>query len=356
MKKKEIKEKLNMAFKEETPNLSESIIKACESEEQFAPEIELKPSVKRFNFRRFASVFACLALFVIGLVAGYFIPQGEKISQVETSLFIDVNPSIEVQLDENNTVLQINALNTDAEEVLKNLKLKGVEMDTAINAIIGSLYVNGYLTAENNSVLVSVDTKNKDNTEVLVNGVSNKISQVLKSANVNLSVIAQDVENSDYLKERADEHGISIGKMHLIDKMMDMELVDGGFDEEDIPDLAKMPIKDLNFLYSVNPIHKNKGEKPPQEVIVGEVGGYIEKESALQAVLKTISLDESEVEWYELRVHPQGDNNQRKMVYSITLKKKNSNELLRYEVDPKTGLVTASGMVGTPPPPPPSGD
>ena len=68
MKKKEIKEKLNMAFKEETPNLSESIIKACESEEQFAPEIELKPSVKRFNFRRFASVFACLSSNIVTLI------------------------------------------------------------------------------------------------------------------------------------------------------------------------------------------------------------------------------------------------------------------------------------------------
>ena len=66
---------------------------------------------------------------------------------------MDVNPSIELRINNAEKVIAAEALNEDAEIILEDMKLRGVDVDVATNALIGSMVKNGYLSELSNSIL-----------------------------------------------------------------------------------------------------------------------------------------------------------------------------------------------------------
>ena len=71
---------------------------------------------------------------------------------------MDVNPSIELRVNKAEKVISAEALNKDAQIILEDMKLKGVDVDVATNAIIGSMVKNGYLSELSNSILLTVES------------------------------------------------------------------------------------------------------------------------------------------------------------------------------------------------------
>ena len=76
--------------------------------------------------------------------------------RVESVIGIDVNPSIELSVNRNDKVLKAEPLNSDAEEILDNMDLEHVDVDIAVNALIGSMVRHGYLSDLDNAILVTV--------------------------------------------------------------------------------------------------------------------------------------------------------------------------------------------------------
>ena len=81
--------------------------------------------------------------------------------RVDSVIGIDVNPSIELSVNRNEKVLQANPLNEDAETILDDMNLKNVDLDIAVNALIGSMVRNGYLDELDNAILVTVSNENE---------------------------------------------------------------------------------------------------------------------------------------------------------------------------------------------------
>lgn len=333
--RKQLKEKIKNAFAGETPDLRERIISACENETQLSENREStknKKSRKTVAFRRVAAVAACLVLFASGLMAGYMIPEKQSAVSVETLVYLDVNPSLELSLDEYNRVVYCTAINDDAKNVLSGMNLEGVELNTALNAIVGSMYVKGYLNKTDNSMLISVDTKDSDNTNGFLSYITDKVNKVFSDSDMECSIIAQGVKSDESLKQRAEEQGVSVGKMHLLDKMIDSM---DEFDESSISYLSEMSIKELNLIYSEKPNKENK-PKPDDELIYGNVGGYVDKDEALHSVLTVLGVTVDEVEKYNILVLPDHKSNAR-VFYSITLKLTGDNAVYKYRVDCETG-------------------
>ena len=61
---------------------------------------------------------------------------------------LDVNPSVELSINRKERVLKADALNEDARTILQGMDLKGVELNVAVNAIVGSMVSNGYLDSD----------------------------------------------------------------------------------------------------------------------------------------------------------------------------------------------------------------
>ncbi|MGN1061449.1 MAG: PepSY domain-containing protein [Candidatus Coproplasma sp.] len=335
---KDLKNTIKNAYESETPDLRENIICACQNQTQASDFSSEQPAVaiakkQPYLFRWIAAVASCLILFAVGLLIGRILPKSNPVAIAETCVYIDVNPSLELSLDEDNTVLTCTAANADAEIILNGMTLEGVKLKTALNAIVGSMYVNGYLTSDDNSMLISVDTNDTSNTSVFLSYITNQVNEVFANSEMECAIIAQGVKVDDDLKRRAEEQGVSVGKMHLLDKMVGSV---NDLDENDIPELARMSIKDLNLIYSSKPEEDNK---PKDEIISGSVPVGITADEALNAVLKEIGKTIDGVEEHHIFFLP-SKLGESKTVYAVTLKFYGDNKIYKYEVDCHTKEVT----------------
>ena len=300
-----------------------------------------------FIIKRVSLVAACFLLFVVGISLGVFFNDLNISSEsdINTRIYLDVNPSIELQLNDEDKVVSCIALNDDAEEIISELDLENVNMNTALTAIVGSMYVKGYLSTTSNSILVSVDSE--ENNNALLVDISNKINNIFEKSGMECSIIAQNVEIDRELENRAKENGISAGKMHLVDKMINE--IDG-FSENDRPSLSGMSIKELNLMYSKRPEPKDDGHDPfDNDVTSGEIGGYLNDEAVINAIVEASDLDYEEIERYFVRAKLAPGNEERKMLYEAKVILKSGNELL-FEVDCATGEIIKLDSSVVPPP------
>lgn len=154
---------------------------------------------------------ACLALAVLsGGVAGY---QNRRVDSV---IGIDVNPSIELSVNRRDKVLRAEALNEDAREVLDDMDLEQVDLDIAVNALIGSMVRHGYLDDLDNAILVTVANKDTEKAAVLRQDVVIDIEASLEEHKVQAVVYDQQALDRSEVQELAKEYEISYGKAYFL--------------------------------------------------------------------------------------------------------------------------------------------
>ena len=103
-----------------------------------APQEAAEPERKIAAIRRWgrtASTAAAACLVVLALAGGAHVYSANRVDSV---IGIDVNPSIELSVNRRNRVLEAEALNADAENILDDMELENVDLNVALNAVIGS--------------------------------------------------------------------------------------------------------------------------------------------------------------------------------------------------------------------------
>ena len=333
---KNIKDKVKTAFENETPNIKSKVLTSIENEVQLPCDAVEKPRSISTLFKRIAVAVSFCLIFVVGIVSGYFIPKNSDDSvplSAENFVYLDVNPSVELSLSSDNLVVSCTAGNSDAEKILQGLNLSGVELNTALSAIVGSMYVNGYLSLEENSMLISVDGVSEEKTTELLSLITQKVNKVFENSEVDCSIIAQSVKGNSELVNKAKDNGVSIGKMQLIDKLI------GSFDEFDetsVSNLSKMTIKELNLIYNNKPSDDESGGI--NDIVSGILGGYLDENGALSAVKEFLEITSSEIENYSVRIKPSiiGGIS---LKYQVIVTLKSGSEY-KFEVDCKTGDVS----------------
>ncbi|MBO5315048.1 MAG: hypothetical protein J6B48_01305 [Clostridia bacterium] len=344
MRKQSLKKMISESFRADTPDLGNSLMNSCEKETQeplLQPTQDKRLSKNKTNFRvvfsRAYAVAACLALFFFGILIGNFMQldaDPSATATAQTCVYFDVNPSVELCLDEKNKVINCIAGNEDARVVLAGLKLEGVDMNTALTAIVGSMYVNGYLAEYSNSILISVETNKSEKTAMLLSEITAKINTVFEKSEMECSIIAQSLKVDDDLKQRAEENGISVGKMHFLDKMAEGF---GGLSENAIKKLSELSIRDLNLIYS----QKHGDEiKHPEDFVSGSVNVAISSEEATNAVIKEMDKTADDVECSRTFFLP-SKTGESKVVYAVVVMFYDDPSVYKYEVDCQTGEVVS---------------
>ena len=74
---------------------------------------------------------------------------------VDATVSLDVNPSVEIQVNRKDQVLEVTPLNEDGKRVIGDMDFSGSDLDVTVNALIGSMLQNGYLSELANSLPVS---------------------------------------------------------------------------------------------------------------------------------------------------------------------------------------------------------
>jgi len=157
-----------------------------------------------------APIAACLVLVIIASgVLTWF--SGENYQTV----YIDVNPSVSLEINRFGKVSAVNYVNTDAEIALKGVKLKGKGAEDALENIIIAYDNAGYFS-EDAELYISAVEKNKK-TEKLLNKLAKHAEKIKgsKKYSVNVSKLTKEE------KESAKEYGISPGKYKVISAIIE---------------------------------------------------------------------------------------------------------------------------------------
>ena len=181
-------------------------------------------------------VAACVALVLV--VGGIFYYRGNLM--VDSLVDLDVNPGIELLTNQKNRVLEAYATNGDGDKVLSGMDLHNVDLQVALNAIVGSMVQQGYMTKDTKGVLVTVQNKDQKKADNLRKLVVKEMEIALSTEDMNAAVFHQVISSqNNNASAFARKNNISLGKavfvLNLANKARSL----------DAKELAKMKISEI---------------------------------------------------------------------------------------------------------------
>lgn len=241
LNREQIERSLHAAVDALTPNVLEHMDIASVAQDKPGPAGE-PDQIARLRRRMWTAVLvpaACLCLVVTG--GGMFHYHRQNL-QVESVIGIDVNPSVELSINRKERVLDVKALNADADVILDEMDLKGVDLNVAVNAVVGSMVTHGYLDEVDNAILVTVSNDSVSKARRLRTSVVEDIAATLKANQVEAVVYDQQVIADEGISALAEQYGISYGKAYFLKELIDQN---DGLTMEDMEELADMTIEEI---------------------------------------------------------------------------------------------------------------
>ena len=334
----ELERRLRTALDHAAPNDLEGVLSRCETGKGTVIDMTNAVETKKKK-RRWAplAAAACLALVLVGGGGGYYYYSANN--AVASLVSLDVNPSIQLEVNKNEKVLSATPMNDDGAEILDGMDLKGTQADVAMYAIIGSLLQHGYVDELANSILITVEDDDQARGEKLQQELTAQADAALANAQVNGAVLAQTLQNSEELSQKAQEYGISTGKAALI-----QAIVEGSNNTKTFEDLVGLSINELNLLYTAQaPLEgqtsgneQNTGAANAAPITTSgsaSQSAYIGLEAAKEAALKHAGVSASDATFVEAEY----DYDDGRMVYEVEFHVKGTE--YDYEIDAQTGAV-----------------
>ncbi len=237
MTNEELNNKVKSAFKNIAPDNFQRIL--SDSKMQKGSVVNMTTN-KRFNVKKLAAVAAALVVLVVGIAFIVLNPVGDNIV---STVSIDVNPSVNIQLDKDERVIDVIPFNEDGKKIIGTMDFKGSDLTVTINALVGSMLRNGYLSEITNSVLVTVEGDNHEKNEAIQKKVEDEIEAVLQGGTFQAAIVEQEIlDADDKIEAFAKKHGISESKAEFVHALA-KELTQYTPEQ-----LAKLSINELNIL------------------------------------------------------------------------------------------------------------
>ncbi len=260
MKNKKTEKRVAESFRHAQPDVYRSVAEQCPTRERVARKSHVGLGWK-------LSTCTLALLLVVAIVFGGVAMWGGKGNDtvaVAASVTLDVNPSIDIQLSNakgrdgsaDYRVASIKGNNADGVGIIGSMDLKGVQLEVAVNALIGSMLRKGYIRADANSVLVSVDSDSQAVYDQIVSTVCNEITIKMRESQIDASVVSQWIKETDANETLAAQYRISVGKAQLINKI----LANKGEENYTAEQLSKLTINDLNIILSGLTVTDTTGE------------------------------------------------------------------------------------------------
>ena len=199
-------------------------------------EIHSNDSLKQKTFQRIISkkkqsmpiyykVAPVLVLFVVVIFSGLYYSPKSYIS-------IDINPSIEINLNIFDKVIGVNASNEDGKTIVENIDLKHLFYIDALEKLDNSQAFNEY---SDQNIEITVVTKNTENSEKMIENIN--ACSFSKQGN-NVTCFSENEE----VKEAALKYNISFGKYRAYLELLE---VNPNITIEDIRDLSMKTIREM---------------------------------------------------------------------------------------------------------------
>ncbi len=311
--------KIKQAYANAVPDICGVILSECERKE--GKVIVMTEEKKKRGFIKYLMAAASLVL-VLG--AGALLTNVYRLNYaVSSTVSLDVNPSIQITVNEKERVLEVKALNKDGGIVIGDMDFEGSDIDVTMNALIGSMLRKGYLNELANSILISVDNNDPAKGEQLQEKLTEKVNELLESDGFFGAVLGQTIRENGNLQQLAEQYGITQGKAQLIQQILDSTT--GHTFEE----LAPLTINELNLIISTGTSSVEK---------VSSLGyasdkAYIGEDKAKETAFAHAGVSGQDILFYEMDM----DLEKGVMVYEIEFKCGGFE--YEYDIDAQTGEI-----------------
>lgn len=230
--------KIRQAYENAVPDIRDVILADCrqgKGQVIVMEETRRKASAGRY----FMAAAACLIL----LVGGGFGWSAYRLDhRVASTVSLEVNPSVQILVNEKERVLEVKALNEDGAIVIGGMDFSGSDINVVVNALIGSMLRNGYLNELANSILISVDNEDPVKGAALQEELTREVNELLASDGFLGAVLSQTITENGSLQQQADQYGITPGKAQLIEQILNST------HRHTFEELVPLSINELNLL------------------------------------------------------------------------------------------------------------
>ena len=194
-------------------------------------------------------IYYALPIFILAMVMVGFVA-----TQPANSLTMDVNPSIEIVTNRLDRVVEINPLNKDADDLLREFNPKNKNLEDTVNDLVDLMILTGHIKGgADNFVMITVDDDSMDSN--LVRKVNRAIAAMLENKQIEATVLNQAIARSEDGRKLT---GVELAASRL-------EGLDGDMDGET---LANMTVRQL--------IHYSKDQNIPIESLFRVAAGTID--------------------------------------------------------------------------------
>lgn len=306
MNEKQLNEKIRTAVEHAAPDKLDTILSSVSEKKGVTA---MTKTTKRKPIFAFAAAAAAFAL-CVGLL-GY---NGHIANATDSIITLDVNPSIKIETNRKDKVLEVNALNADAKTVIGEMDFKGASLEVTVNALIGSMLQKGFITDVQNAVLVTVENDDDAKSMLLTNELSGLIGEAFKADSLDGAVISQSAKVDDSTHALAEQLGISDGKAMLISEIAKQ-------DETLTPEaLANMSVGEIMLISD----SKNIIPETVQKNGSASEKAYIGKDKALEIAKAEAMKTETEGKFIDINdaftnIEVEFDSEDGKMVYEVEL-------------------------------------
>jgi hypothetical protein len=208
-----------------------------------------------------AAAVLCLILFYGLLGAG-----GKAESQVVAYVSMDINPSVEMAIDENEHVLDLKGLNSDGQALIASIAYKGKPLSDITEEIL-NLAEKGALSKGDGDIIIAstvVNTKSSVNDIVLASKLQQQVNKHIKEkhaaeeTNYNVTSFATPQE----IRDAAETNNVSMGKyaMYLNAKNLGDDVSLDMLQKQSVHTLAKS-YTGLKSVLETKKVSKNELQK-----------------------------------------------------------------------------------------------
>lgn len=165
--------------------------------EMVTEKMNLERKNKR-NFKKWISVFTTSLCVLLVAIIAIVIVNGRNVKTYNSIVQLDVNPSIQLVVDQDNKVLSVTGLNDEGKMVIQGEIIIGKNYEEALELIINLETQMGYLSeGSNNKVTITVSAENDE----LVKKIQDKAEEYVNETLENLGIVATIEKVKGYTTE-----------------------------------------------------------------------------------------------------------------------------------------------------------
>lgn len=141
---------------------------------------------------------------------------------VDSRVYLDVNPSLMIESNRQNKVIDITALNPEGDKIIEDYKFKGRTLNQVTIDLVDKLVLSEYISNSDDLILVSVFNDDKEKAHLQKKELKTAILKHLKPKSIQPVILTLAIDQSNNKNDMASKYKISEGKLTLIRNIMNL--------------------------------------------------------------------------------------------------------------------------------------